>query len=91
MGRLGFDPALLEDLSNLVTCCRPSNDFGNRYIVVDDPPPFGDDETFWGIRDKVFEERRVLIGKRRASAAERYERIRRFIWLPGDVRIQPAT
>ena len=81
----GYDPTLIEDKANLVTCCRACNEFGNRYRP-DLPVPTTED-TFWEVRDRVFRERRALINKRRERELERYERIRRFTRLPGDLKV----
>ena len=55
----GFDPALVEDVTNLVTCCRACNDFGNRYTVSGEPPATTD--AFYDLRDRVFTERKAMI------------------------------
>lgn len=55
----GFDAALIEDITNLVTCCRACNDFGNRYTVLGEPP--ATDAAFYDVRDRVFTERKAMI------------------------------
>lgn len=50
---------LVEDIINLVTCCRACNDFGNRFIVSDPTPPTV--EAFFDLRDRVFGDRRERI------------------------------
>jgi hypothetical protein len=59
MATVGYPSDLVEDITNLVTCCRACNDFGNRYMVSDPPPQ--DDETFYALRDRVFAERKSMI------------------------------
>jgi hypothetical protein len=59
MAGRGFDAELVEDITNLVTCCRACNDFGNRYTVPDGPPASA--EAFYDLRDRVFAERRAMI------------------------------
>ena len=81
----GYDATLIEDRANKVTCCRACNEFGNRYRP--NLPAPTNEEEFWDVRDHVFRERRALILKRRERELERYERIRRFTWLPGDIDI----
>jgi hypothetical protein len=84
----GYELALIEDTTSLVTCCRACNEFGNRYRP--DLPVATTEDTFWEVRDRVFGERRALIIKRREGELERYERIRRFTWLPGDLEVVSA-
>ncbi len=59
MKNAGFDPALVEDITNLVTCCRECNDFGNRYTVSGEAPATY--AAFYDVRDRVFSERKAMI------------------------------
>lgn len=83
----GYDPVLIEDMANRVTCCRACNEFSNRYRA--DTPADPTEDTFWELRERVFRERRALILKRREGELERYERIRRFTWPPGEPEAVP--
>ncbi len=64
MTRLGYPREWVEDLANLVTCCRPCNDFGNRFIVSDPAPT--SPEAFFDLRDQVFVKRLEQISVARA-------------------------
>lgn len=59
MAKAGWQAALVEDITNLVTCCRACNDFGNRYTVTGPPP--ATTEIFYDRRDQVFLERKAMI------------------------------
>jgi len=85
MARRGFDPLLLEDMANLVTCCRACNEFGNRYSL-DASVPTTEDE-FWDLRDRAFAERRALTVGRREQARARYRSWRKFTWFPEDLQV----
>lgn len=56
---------LVEDITNLVTCCRACNDFGNRFVVPDAAPDC--EPAFYDLRDRVFVERRyhILLARQR--------------------------
>lgn len=58
----GYPPAWLEDTSNLVTCCRPCNEFSNAFVVADPPP--AEVEGFFEIRDQAFIAKRALLGRK---------------------------
>ncbi len=64
MTRRGYPREWIEDLANLVTCCRACNDFGNRFIVADPAPT--SPEAFLDLRDRVYIERRARIAAARA-------------------------
>jgi hypothetical protein len=70
MAKLGYAKDLIEDMANLVTCCRSCNDFGNRYVVADPFP--GDGEQFFNLRDRVFVQRRGRIALAHLREQERY-------------------
>ena len=70
MKNAGFDPALVEDITNIVTCCRACNDLGNRY-TVNAPAPTSEAE-FYDLRDKVFAERKAMILRRREEERAHY-------------------
>lgn len=73
MARRGYPADLVEDVTNLVTCCRACNDFGNRF-TVQDPPPTSDD-AFYDIRDRVFRERKAAIRAKREQERSIYQRL----------------
>jgi hypothetical protein len=64
----------IEDLANLVTCCRSCNEFGNRFRF-DDPAPTSDDD-FFDLRDRVFVQRRACLALAHARERLRYEKVR---------------
>jgi len=70
MTKPGYPAALVEDITNLVTCCRACNDFGNRY-TVNAPAPASEAE-FYDLRDKVFAERKAMILRRREEERAYY-------------------
>ncbi len=72
MGRSGvYDSDLVEDLTNLVTCCRACNDFGNRYTVSEPRPE--SDEAFYALRDRVFVTRKAAVHAKRAQQRAVFE------------------
>lgn len=73
MSRAGYPPELVEDIANLVTCCRACNDFGNRYALTD-PPPASED-AFFELRDRAFRERKAMILAKRGQERAIYERL----------------
>lgn len=73
MRERGYDASLIEDIQNLVTCCRACNDFGNRYTVPESPP--ATDEAFFDLRDQVFRERKGRILAKRDEERATYEKI----------------
>lgn len=68
----GYEASWVEDITNLVTCCRACNDFGNRF-VVNDPPPITH-EAFLDLRDRVFRERRAATIAKRMQERAIYEK-----------------
>jgi len=50
--RLGWNPDWIEDVANLVPCCRACNEFTNAYKILDPPPT--DIEAFFDARDRHF-------------------------------------
>jgi hypothetical protein len=64
---------LVEDITNLVTCCRACNDFGNRYTVQGGAP--ATDEAFYDLRDGVFAERSAMILARRNQERALFARL----------------
>ena len=74
---LGIPPAYTEDFFNQVLCCSGCNRFGNRYAV---PPVLGQALPEWQrdrfveLRDRVFNDRRERIAKRRAIERAHFER-----------------
>jgi hypothetical protein len=69
----GYPADFVEDITNLVTCCRACNDFGNRLVVTDPPPTTH--EAFLDLRDRVFRERRAAIIAKRNQERVIYERL----------------
>ncbi|MCV0384727.1 MAG: HNH endonuclease [Erythrobacter sp.] len=69
----GYPMHLVEDITNLVTCCRACNDFGNRFVVPDAPP--ATDEAFFDLRDRVFRQRRAAIAIRRKQERAIFEKL----------------
>jgi len=67
----GYEPEWVDDITNLVTCCRACNDFGNRFVVTDPSPKTH--EAFLDLRDRVFLERRAAIAAKRAQEHATYE------------------
>jgi len=55
----GYRPEWLEDIANLVTCCRPCNEFSNAFAVTDSAPE--SEEAFFVIRDRAFAAKRALV------------------------------
>ncbi len=78
--RLGWPREWIDDLANLVTCCRACNEFLNGYRVAD-PPPATVDE-FFVLRDRHF------VAKR-AWAIERH--VRERDWYEGWVRLRQSA
>jgi hypothetical protein len=59
MIRRDYSKEWIEDLANLVTCCRSCNEFGNRFRF-DDPAP-ASEPAFFDLRDRVFVQRRARL------------------------------
>ena len=64
---------LVEDITNLATCCRACNDFGNRYTVSGEPP--ATDDAFYDLRDRVFTERKAMILAKRDQERAIYAKL----------------
>ena len=54
--KLGYPDEWIEDITNLVTCCRACNEFLNSHRV-NEPPPLTLDE-FYDLRDRHFTAKR---------------------------------
>ncbi len=67
----GFPVEWIEDITNLVTCCRACNEFGNQFTVAEPSP--GNQEAFFDLRDTVFAARKANILTRHATERARYE------------------
>ncbi len=65
--KLGYPREWVDDLANLVTCCRACNEFLNRYSVNDEAP--ATIEEFFALRDRHYM-------KKREMARERHRRER---------------
>lgn len=62
----------IDDMANIVTCCRACNEFLNQY-KVDSPPP-NDLSEFFELRNRVFVEKREHACKRHREERDWYER-----------------
>jgi hypothetical protein len=70
MAKRAVDPYpadLVEDITNLVTCCRACNDFGNRYVVDGGAPTTA--EAFYDLRDQVLAERKAAVLSKASRSA----------------------
>ena len=70
MTKAGYPAELIHDVTNLVTCCRSCNDFGNRWRVSDPFPGAG--APFFDLRDRVFLQRRARLALRHRAEESRY-------------------
>lgn len=61
----------VDDLANLVTCCRACNEFLNGYRVVDPPPTTADE--FLALRDRHFLAKRAWVIERHVRERDWYE------------------
>ncbi len=66
----GFRREWVEDIANLVTCCRPCNEFSNAFVVTDQPPTREGD--FFDVRDRAFIAKRQLLLAKHARERERF-------------------
>ena len=73
--RLSYPPEWIEDVANLVTCCRACNEFLNGYRVSDAAPPTV--EKFFDLRDAHFERKREWVIARHATERAWYDKSRR--------------
>lgn len=64
----------IEDMANLVTCCRACNEFLNGYRVTDDPPANLSD--FLQLRDCHFQRKRAHALQRHRQEEAAYQRWR---------------
>jgi len=69
--RDGYTEAWVEDVANMVTCCRACNEWSNDYRVVDPPPT--DVAAFFDLRDVHFVRKRELIRSRLAADRNWYD------------------
>lgn len=79
MAKAGYPADLVDDITNLVTCCRACNDFGNRFAVIGPVP--ATPEAFYDLRDHVFAERKAMILAKREQERAIYRRL--FAGEPG--------
>ena len=56
--QVGYHPTWIEDLANLVPCCRACNEFTNAYAIAEPPPTT--EQEFLGVRDRAFAQKRAL-------------------------------
>jgi hypothetical protein len=71
VGQLSWDVLWVEDIANLVTCCRACNEFSNGYRVTGSPP--SSLEEFFDLRDQHFSAKRAWLADRHARERIRYE------------------
>lgn len=72
--KLGIPDEWADDCANKVLACAACNSFGNRYVPTDSPPkPIGLDD-FLALRDRVFAERKEIIGRRHQSERAFFDR-----------------
>ena len=67
----GYPKDWVDDLLNLVACCRHCNEFLNRYEV--DEPPLDGLEAFCALRDRVFLDKRKRTGVRHEQERAYYD------------------
>jgi hypothetical protein len=67
----GYRPEWLEDITNLVTCCRPCNEFSNAF-VVDEPVP-SDWDGFYDVRDRAFMKKKGMLATKHHRERAWYE------------------
>ncbi|MBO8128151.1 MAG: HNH endonuclease [Peptococcaceae bacterium] len=70
--QLGVPREWVEDVANLVTCCRACNEFLNQYRV--NPPAPQNLAQFFDLRDQVFRDKRELARRRHAEERMWYEK-----------------
>jgi hypothetical protein len=61
----------IEDIANLVTCCRACNEFGNQFVITGLLP--ADLAAFFDLRDATFVARRATILARHATERAWYD------------------
>jgi hypothetical protein len=69
--KLNWNREWIQDLINLVTCCRACNEFLNGYRMAVDHAPAAL-EDFITLRDRVFLEKQAHVEKRHAVERNRY-------------------
>lgn len=62
----------IDDIPNLVTCCRACNEFLNGYRVDEQPPDTLDE--FFDLRDRHFAAKREWVLRRHETERAWYER-----------------
>jgi hypothetical protein len=67
----GYPPAWLEDVTNLVTCCRPCNEFSNAFVVAEPAPR--EVEAFFLLRDRAFIAKRALLRTKHEKERQWYQ------------------
>lgn len=67
----GYLPEWLEDITNLVTCCRPCNEFSNAFVVGEPPP--SDWNGFYDVRDRAFHDKQALVTVKHHRERQWYE------------------
>jgi hypothetical protein len=69
--RLGWPREWVEDIANVVTCCRACNEFLNGYRIADPPPVTVD--MFFELRDQHFSAKRTWVIERHVRERESFE------------------
>jgi len=72
--RLDYPTEWVEDIANLITCCRACNEFLNGYRVTE-PAPLTVEE-FFTMRDRHFERKREWVLARHAAERSWYDSTR---------------
>jgi hypothetical protein len=67
----GYPMAWLEDITNLVTCCRPCNEFSNAFVVGEALP--ADLDAFYDVRDRAFAQKKALLAAKHERERAWYE------------------
>ena len=70
--QLGWPREWVEDIANLVTCCRACNEFLNGYRVAEPSPETLDE--FFALRDKHFIAKRAWVIERHTRERNAYQR-----------------
>jgi len=66
----GYPPEWIEDIANLVTCCRACNEFSNGFRVTSPVPP--NVEAFFVVRDQAYLAKRDLLVMKHDVERRRY-------------------
>lgn len=67
----GYPTEWLEDITNLVTCCRPCNEFLNAFAVAETVPT--EWVGFYDVRDRAFAKKKALLRAKQERERAWYE------------------